>query len=110
MSGLSIVMACAGVRSRAAACRSAGVALQAGAVPHHREVAAFGAALALIALHARFHAAVIGADHGGRLQRDRHFLADLRGGGRCRLGQSEGALRLRPDLQRLRGCGHDGRP
>ncbi len=37
---------------RTAARRAAGVALEAGAVAHHREVAAFRAALALVALHA----------------------------------------------------------
>ena len=45
-------------RSRAAAGCSACVALQAGAVANHREVLAFGAAIARIALHNGFHPAI----------------------------------------------------
>jgi len=41
-------------RSTAPARASAGLALQAGAVPDHGEIPAFGAAFALITLHARF--------------------------------------------------------
>src|SRR5947208_10571954 len=53
------------VSSRTAAGAAAGVAFEAGAVAHQREVAAFAAAVALIALHARladlFEAWVVGA-------------------------------------------------
>lgn len=77
---------------RAAARRTAGVALQAGAVANHGEVATLGAALALITLHARFRTTVIGGDDGRRrLDRHGHLLAHRRNLG-WRVHQRQRAL------------------
>ncbi len=61
--------------------RAAGVALEAGAVAHHGEVAAFGAGFADIAFHARFGAAfgdlLVCRGGGGGAERQRRRLGEF---------------------------------
>ncbi len=63
MPGHEKLIECVGLRTPARA--SASIAFEAGSIPHHGEVAAFRAALAFIALHARLGAAIENRHHYG---------------------------------------------